>query len=134
VDVPEELNSLHDFHGHLGPYATIGFRMGQIARRELGEYKGLFAIVHCSLVPPMRCLVDGVQMTSGCTFGKANIKVKNGRNPQAVFTKGDRTLLVTLKPGLRKAIDEAMSKAHEVEDSLRYFRMAEDDLFDVRFA
>ncbi len=134
MDVPEELRPLQDFHGHLGPYATIGFRMGQIARRELGGYKGLFATVHCSMIPPMRCLVDGVQMTSGCTFGKANIKIRKGRNPQAVFTKGERTLMVTLKPGLRKAIDEGMSKANEVEDSLRYFRMAEDDLFDVRFA
>jgi len=134
VDVPRELDELKRFHGHLGPYVTIGFRMGQIARRELGEYRGMTAVVSCSLVPPMRCLVDGVQMGSSCTFGKANIKLKPAANPRATFEKAGKTLTVTLKQGLRQTIDKQMSKAEEVDQSLRYYQMAESDLFDVSFA
>ena len=130
--MPKDLEGLRSFHGHLGPYVVIGLRMGQIAKRELGEYKGMMATVYCSLVPPMRCLVDGVQMGSSCTFGKANIKVKPGKSPQTVFEKGGRTLIVSLKPGLRRTIDSEMSRALEVEQSLRYFTMDEGDLFDVR--
>lgn len=131
MDVPGELDELRRFHGHLGPYVTIGFRMGQIARRELGEYRGMMAVVSCSLVPPMRCLVDGVQLGSSCTFGKANIKLKPGTNPRATFEKAGKKLTVTLKPGLRRTIDEEMSKAEEVDQSLRYYQMAEADLFEV---
>ena len=132
MEIPEELEILKKFHGHLGPYVTLGLRMGQIANRELGDYRGMVATVYCSLIPPMRCLVDGVQMASGCTFGKANIKVRPGKNPQTVFEKGGSTIIVTLKHGLRQTIDKEMSKAKEVEQSLRYYSMAEDDLFDVR--
>ncbi len=128
------MQMLGKFHGHLGPYVAIGYRMGAIARRELGEYKGMMAVVYCSLVPPVRCLVDGVQLASGCTFGKANIKLKSAKNLQVVFTKGERTLIVSLKPGFRQAIDREMSKAQEVEQSLRYYRMAEDELLVVSFA
>ena len=28
---------LEEFHGHLGPYAVIGYRMGKIACRELNN-------------------------------------------------------------------------------------------------
>ena len=131
MNVPEELESLKGFHGHLGPYVTIGFRMGQIARRELGDYRGMKATVYCSLEPPMRCIVDGVQFSSGCTFGKGNIVIKRGANPRAVFTKEDRSLKVALRVDLRKRIDTEMSKAHEAEQSLRYYRMAEGDLLVV---
>lgn len=131
MELPEELESLKRFHGHLGPYVTIGLRMGQIAKRELGECKGMSAMVYCSLVPPMRCVLDGVQMSSGCTFGKANIKIKPGSNPKVVFTKAERTLTVELKGGLRRTIDSEMSKAHEEEQSLRYYQMPEGELLDV---
>ncbi len=132
MEVPKDLEGLRDFHGHLGPYAIIGLRMGQIAKRELGDYKGMTATVYCSLVPPVRCLVDGVQMGSSCTFGKANINLRPGKNPQTVFEKAGRTLIVTLRPGLKQTIDREMSKALEVEQSLRYYTMAEGELLDVR--
>jgi len=134
VDLPEELGWLKKFHGHLGPYVTIGLRMGQVAKRELGDYRGMSAIVYCSLVPPVRCLLDGVQMSSGCTFGKANIKVKPGANPKAVFTKAGRTLTIELKEGLRRAIDSEMSKAQEEEQSLRYYQTPESDLLEIWLA
>jgi len=125
---------LKKFHGHLGPYVTIGLRMGQVAKRELGDYRGMSATIYCSLVPPVRCLLDGVQMSSGCTFGKANIKVKPGANPKAVFTKAGRTLTVELKEGLRRTIDSEMSKAHEEEQSLRYYQTPESDLLEILLA
>lgn len=131
MELPEELASLKRFHGHLGPYVTIGLRMGNIARRELGDYRGMMATVFCSLVPPVRCIVDGVQFSSGCTFGKANIKVKPGANPSVVFTKANKRLTVTLKKGLRSKIDKEMSRTHEEEQSYHYYRMSDRELFDV---
>ena len=131
MKLPAELESLKRFHGHLGPYVTVGLRMGLVAKRVLGDYHGLKATVYCDLEPPMRCVLDGIQFSSCCTFGKGNISAREGPNPKAVFIKEGKKLVVSLKPGLRERIDSEMSKAREVEQSLRYYRIPEDDLLEV---
>ena len=131
VDLPPELEALRAFHGHLGVYVTLGLRMGEIGRRRLGAYKGLSAAVTSRPEPPMLCVVDGVQFSSGCTMGKGNIRVVSGENPEVAFAKEGRTLSVVLRPGLRERIDREMSKEKEVEQSLLYFRAPESELFDI---
>lgn len=69
-----------DFHGHLGPYVIMGFRAGCAARRFLGArgYFDLEAMVQSGDRPPISCFADGVQLGSGCTTGKGNLKVASG--------------------------------------------------------
>src|SRR5213594_5079600 len=131
MDLPPELDALRAFHGHLGVYVTLGLRMGEIGRRRLGSYKGLRAAVSSRLEPPMLCVVDGVQFSSGCTMGKGNIRVVSGENPEVAFLKEGRTLRIVLRAGLRERIDREMSKEKEVEQSLLYFRAPESELFDI---
>ena len=131
MDVPPELEALRAFHGHLGVYVTLGLRMGEIGRRRLGHYKGLSAAVRSRPEPPMLCVVDGVQFSSGCTMGKGNILAEPGDNPEVVFTKAGRTLRIALRPGWRERIDREMSKEAEVEQSLFYFRAPESELFEI---
>jgi len=131
MDLPPELDALRAFHGHLGVYVTLGLRMGEIGRRRLGSYKGLSAAVSSRLEPPMLCVVDGVQFSSGCTMGKGNIRVVSGENPEVVFTKEGRTVRVVLRAGLRDRIGREMSKEREAEQSLFYFRTLESELFDI---
>ena len=66
------------FHGHKCPAMPNGLRVGAAALNALGfERRGdsaLLAIVdlgenHCAT-----CYGDGVQMITGCTFGKGNIQ------------------------------------------------------------
>jgi formylmethanofuran dehydrogenase subunit E len=66
------------FHGHKCPAMPLGLRMGAAAMNALGvgraEEGQLLALVelgeeHCS-----HCLADGIQMITGCTFGKGNIR------------------------------------------------------------
>ena len=72
------LQKLKDFHGHLGPYVTVGYRMGLAANREFGDsaFKKK-AIAYSGLKTPLSCMVDGIQVSSGCTLGKGNIKVED---------------------------------------------------------
>lgn len=67
-----------ELHGHKCPAMPLGLRAGAIAMNMLGvprsDAKSLLALVelgddHCS-----HCFGDGVQMVTGCTFGKGNIK------------------------------------------------------------
>lgn len=132
MDLPDELAALERFHGHLGVYVTLGFRMGTIGRRAFGHYKGLRAAVRSAPEPPMLCVVDGIQVSSGCTMGKGNISVEPASDPEVVFEKEGRQLRVSLKPGWRERIDREMSKEKELEQSLFYFEIPEAELFDVR--
>ena len=131
MDMPPELEALRSFHGHLGVYVTLGLRMGEIGRRAFGHYKGLSAVVMSRPDPPMLCVVDGVQFSSGCTMGKGNIRSEAGENPEVLFTKAGRILRVALRTGWRERIDREMSKEAEVEQALFYFRAPESELFDV---
>ena len=131
MDLPPDLEALKSFHGHLGVYVTLGMRMGQIGKRRFGHYKGLFARVRSRPEPPMLCVVDGVQFSSGCTMGKGNIRAEPGEDPEVLFTKDGRSLRVALRAGWRERIDREMSKEAELEQSLFYFRAPESELFDV---
>ncbi len=131
LNLPPDLDALRAFHGHLGVYVTLGLRMGAIGRRLFGHYKGLTAAVRADAKPPMRCVLDGVQFSSGCTMGKGNISFRPGPNPEVVFAKEGQTLRVALKPGWRQKIDAEMSKERELEQSLQYYSLDEDRLFAV---
>jgi len=131
MHLPPELEALRSFHGHLGVYVTLGLRMGEIGRRRLGAYKGLTAAVRSRPEPPMLCVVDGVQFSSGCTMGKGNIRAEPAEDPEVLFTKEGRSLRVALRAGWRERIDREMSRETEVEQSLFYFHAPESDLFDI---
>lgn len=131
MDLPPELEALRRFHGHLGIYVTLGLRMGAIGARTFGHYKGLTAHVRSAPKPPMLCVVDGIQFSSGCTMGKGNIAVEVGEAPEVTFEKAGRRLRIALKPGWRERIDKEMSHETELERSAFYFRLPEDELFDL---
>jgi len=63
-----------EFHGHHCPFMPIGYRMGVIALRELGLDKvtdhGVFAFPEIGLGHPQTCMADGIQVATGCTYGK----------------------------------------------------------------
>jgi len=131
MDLPEELAALQRFHGHLGIYVTLGLRMGAIGRRTFGGYKGLRATVRTVPQPPMMCVVDGVQFASACTLGKGNIAIEPATDPGVTFEKEGRRLTIRLKPGLRETVEGEMSHEREIERSVHYFEVPEDEIFDV---
>src|SRR3989442_4533687 len=131
MELPEELADLQRFHGHLGVYVTLGLRMGEIGKGRFGHYKGLRALVESRLEPPMRCVLDGIQFSSGCTMGKGNIGLESATDPAVTFEKEGRRLRVALKPGWRERIDREMSKEKEIEQSLFYHAIPESDVFEI---
>ena len=67
------------FHGHLGPWAAAGLRVGMAGRRAV-EAKGYFdlavAVSGPLEKPPQSCFLDGLQVSTGATWGKRNIHWK----------------------------------------------------------
>jgi formylmethanofuran dehydrogenase subunit E len=79
---PDWLAYAAQFHGHLGPWATAGTRLGMAGLREIGAEGHFDVEVICEgpfLRPPKSCFLDGLQVATGATLGKRNLYC--GRTP-----------------------------------------------------
>lgn len=95
------------FHGHLGPWATAGFRLGAAARQAV-KADGYFDIEICCegpfAMPPRACFLDGVQVATGATWGKRNIHWTDAEQiaVHVTNTQTNKTAIVRPKPELLK--------------------------------
>ena len=93
----------NEMHRHLGVFAIIGVKMGIRAM----EYfcSGIDEMKVTSMagsVPPVSCMNDGLQLSTGATAGHGLLTVVNGANPSpsAEFSYRGRTIRLTLKKNL----------------------------------
>lgn len=126
---------MRSFHGHLGPYVVVGYRMGRAAIEATGSsgHFGIGARVFSILAPPRSCLIDGVQMGSGCTLGKRNIEIEaHDGPPYAVFvtTEGD-TVVVSLRPAIPDSIARWIEESGVEAAGMKIWEMDAETLFTV---
>jgi len=78
IEPKEFLEAGQVFHGHKCPAMPMGLRVGAAAMNKLGVERAkdgqLLALVELGDAHCATCFADGVQMITGCTFGKGNIK------------------------------------------------------------
>jgi len=114
------------FHGHGGPFLVIGLKMGLHALKTL-DAKGWFnltCIVYLNWAPPDSCVIDGIQSSTGCTMGKHNITVEDGKGITAEFT--DRNTSVKIK--LR---DDILARIRATLDSEEKYNSLMKSLVDA---
>ena len=110
--VPKELTSLlekaAEFHGHIGPFLTIGVRIGLIGLKKLSNGCNDKLTVEASLPlhVPFSCIIDGLQFTTHCTIGNQKLSVKDSDNIQVRFKKENEKKEVKIT--LNKSILEEM--------------------------
>ena len=129
----ETLEKIEQFHGHIGPYAVIGYRMGEIANKMLGADPFCKkAVVWTGTNPPLSCIVDGIQISSGCTFGKGNITVKHENLAKAEFSNNDgKHIKITLKPSIQEEIDTKVTDKNIVLYSEKFCNLSDEKLFKI---
>jgi formylmethanofuran dehydrogenase subunit E len=125
------------FHGHIGPFLAIGLRMGIIANEVLGRTPmQTRARVTVEPKPPRSCVVDGIQITSGCTMGKRNIEIEpDEKTVSATFTRGDSSVTVTLLGAFLEKMEADLDGAAEkavVDYSYQIMDTRPEELFEVR--
>ncbi len=101
MELPREypVIELARFHGHLGPFIVIGYRMGRYALQKLGDNPfAIKASVYCSGTTPQSCLADGVQLGSGCTLGKGNIEIVKSDTVFSEFVSDEIRIRLTPLP------------------------------------
>jgi len=108
-------------HGHKCPAMPMGLRVGASAMNKLGAERArdgqLMALIEIGENHCATCFADGVQMITGCTFGKGNIqKLHYGKwGVTLIDKKSGRAVRVTPKA-------EAMA-ANKQTDFFQKYRM-----------
>lgn len=96
----------NEFHEHMGIYSILGAKMGLRAREyfHLGIDE-LEILSFAGSTPPVSCLNDGLQVSTGATMGHGTITLGEGQvNPKAHFTFKDRVIEINVRPDIRKKI------------------------------
>jgi formylmethanofuran dehydrogenase subunit E len=85
-------------------------------------------------MPPQSCVLDGVQVSSGCTFGKRNITVKESKHTRVEFRKGSRTIAIEPTEMAVAMLSRVSAGAPEPvlrEIALTLYRMPDRELLKV---
>ncbi len=113
MDGKEILMDALKFHGHRCWASVAGVRVGLAALRTLRVKRSggsqLYGVVEIGEDHGGMCFGDGVQYTTGCTFGKGNIrKEPYGKLAFTLIEKAtNRSVRVSYKPTLQKQIGES---------------------------
>lgn len=106
----------NELHGHLGIYAVAGAKMGIFALEQLEAEAGTVNIVSSAgLRPPVSCMNDGLQVSTGATLGHGMISSPATDNPvaEAVFSTKKRSVRIKIKDSIQKMI------TNEIKDAVR---------------
>ncbi|MBF0363656.1 MAG: TraR/DksA C4-type zinc finger protein [Oligoflexia bacterium] len=69
---PQLIEDVIKFHGHKCPGVAIGIRAAEIALRDIGAHSIDEEVV--LITETDMCGVDAIQVLTGCTFGKGNLR------------------------------------------------------------
>lgn len=112
-DLPRDLREAIEFHGHLCPGLTIGYRAARICMDRLGVECGTDEQL-VGIVENDACGVDAFQFITGCTLGKGNLVYKDyGKQAFTLVRRADgRGIRVALRPeALERDPDQAALRA-----------------------
>jgi formylmethanofuran dehydrogenase subunit E len=125
-----------DFHGHLGPYLILGLLSGEMLLKKTKAKKhfGLDIKVYGASKRPKSCLIDGLQLSTGATFGKGNIYKYNGNCIRIIGRnlKNDKIAELLFKPDLVKDLEGLKGHKDSEAFALKLLRINKTNLFQVK--
>jgi formylmethanofuran dehydrogenase subunit E len=108
MELDKLLKMAIEFHGHKCPAMPLGLRAGLAAMKKLGveraSNKELFCFFEGGPAHAQMCFGDGVQVATGCTFGKENIEKLNYSKLAITLidVKTKKAVRVAVKPDFQK--------------------------------
>jgi len=103
----------NELHRHLGVFAIIGVKMGIRAREYFNTGVDEFsAVSFAGSIPPLSCMNDGIQVSTGSTPGHGLLEVRNESRaaPSVEFTYMNRKIKLTLKPEIAEKISAELKE------------------------
>ncbi|MCX5702113.1 MAG: formylmethanofuran dehydrogenase subunit E family protein [Candidatus Omnitrophica bacterium] len=129
------INEAAQFHGHLGPYLILGILAGELAIKILKckRYFGLDVLVQGANEKPKSCLIDGLQLSTGATYGKGNIKKISGNNIVISFQnlKNNKKVKIFLKEALIRRLDALKGHAASERLAKELYNADSLDIFEL---
>ncbi|MCU0461792.1 MAG: nucleoside hydrolase [Bacteroidales bacterium] len=107
----------NELHRHLGVFAIIGVKMGIRAREYFNTGVDEFSVIsNAGSIPPLSCMNDGLQVSTGATPGHGLLTVINDVTllPSAEFTYLNKRIRLTLKPDLAEKISGELKEINYV--------------------
>lgn len=127
-----ELEKLIKFHGHLGPFVVLGYKMGLFALELLkcDLYWDLKVTAHFGFKPPPSCTLDGLQIATGCTLGKGNIIRGKNNLGKAVFEYKGEICEISVK---QKILNQFPGRKDDLEGfATEIFETIPEKLFNFK--
>ena len=98
-----------EFHGHQCPFMPIGYRMSRLAMNQLGVERepdhGFFVFPELGEAHPQTCLMDGIQVATGATYGKVLIsKTFYGKLAATFYHPQQGAVRLAIKPDFIDAL------------------------------
>ncbi len=137
----------NELHRHLGVFAVIGVKMGIRAREYFNTGVDEFSVTSSAgSMPPLSCMNDGLQVSTGATPGHGLLTVKNeSPAPSAEFTYMNRKIRLTLKPEIASLISNELREINFVygldsdiywelvrKNTIRYWlKLDRHDIFNI---
>jgi formylmethanofuran dehydrogenase subunit E len=136
ADFASLLEKAKDFHGHLGPFLVLGVRAGLRGLKELGTRKEnlyISASVLLRYSVPYSCVLDGIQMTTGCTIGNKRLRFEDSSNLVIKLrNKSERAVTISILPEVVSWLEEELAKEASTEAvAYKAASMPEEELFTV---
>lgn len=127
------IKKAQELHGHLGPFLVVGVRMGEYAKKTLGEE--MKVLVKVPMITPFSCVIDGIQASTQCTVGNRKLSMEESEKEIAAHFESQKTgksIKVHVKPQLVEELKQKLSQGMEGEELARKVANAlEDELFTI---
>ncbi|MGA2774683.1 MAG: formylmethanofuran dehydrogenase subunit E family protein [Candidatus Omnitrophota bacterium] len=123
------------FHGHLGPYLVLGLLCGDSAIKKLkaNKYFGINVKVWGANKKPQSCLIDGLQLSTGATYGKGNISKFNAKKIkiEVLNNSNGKKAAFKFKPAIIQRLKR--TKTHRDSEILakKLFKEGPRNIFDL---
>ncbi|MFH1655945.1 MAG: formylmethanofuran dehydrogenase subunit E family protein [Candidatus Omnitrophota bacterium] len=129
------LNQALRFHGHLGPWLVLGLFMGEYGLKKINAKK-FFGLEIKAKIPnrkPISCLVDGLQLSSGCTLGKGNIRTISNKeiNVEFINKKNKKSITLGINNSILKKLNELKTHRDSIRFAKQIFRMRPDAVIKI---
>jgi formylmethanofuran dehydrogenase subunit E len=147
----EEFRKCAEFHGHICPGLSIGYRAAKLALDKIADKRAADEEV-VAIVETDACSADAIQVLTGCTFGKGNFIYRDyGKMALTLLSrKSGQGVRVSMRPGAfaqderhYELLRKAMSGQADEEEKKQFrnmhqrrsndvLEMSDDELFVVK--
>ncbi|MFH1201381.1 MAG: formylmethanofuran dehydrogenase subunit E family protein [Candidatus Omnitrophota bacterium] len=129
------LNEAIKFHGHLGPYLVLGLLAGNLAFEKIGfkKYFGIRIKVWGASKKPKSCLIDGLQLSSGATYGKGNIEKLNSSKIKIDFIneENNKKISFVFKKPIIKLLQKVKTHAESEILAKELYKTNLSEIFNI---